>query len=406
MPTEQLTRKLPEASNEELQGLSPSAKKTGAGLLTSLTFQLVCLLTTVYLLFWSFYPWRPLAELDMPTWMVKFASNTAQMVRDSQAPIITMGTSLIGAPIGRLKRPNLYQEILSSAAGQNLPTDLISSPGAVMSDQAFIVHELFCHNKKPKLIILTFAARDFMDNEVADRIAITPTRRVVTFINKRQSFLPGALSWNAINDCVSNHILFADLLRRHWLKSLSILACHSSGHPMTLWDGARNMRYKNENGDAPQPAEASADNAVDEKGGASDRAKLIKLDLELYNKRYNPYNATRTDTQLNYLRDLLAECKQHGTRVLMVGMPVSPANNALLKPGVYTALNTRVLKIASSYGASVIDINALPNVQFSQADFNDTVHLTKDGSQRFVPVFTSCVLGSTTFKQAFPRVHQ
>lgn len=147
MPTEQLIRKLPEASTDELEGLLPPAKNKGAGLLTSLTLQLISLLAAIYLLFWSFYPWRPLAELDMPAWMVKFASNTAQMVRDSQAPIITMGTSLIGAPIGRLKRPNLYQEILSSAAGQTLPTDLISSPGAVMSDQAFIVHELFATTK-------------------------------------------------------------------------------------------------------------------------------------------------------------------------------------------------------------------------------------------------------------------
>lgn len=252
---------------------------------------------------------------------------------------------------------------------------------------------------------MTYAARDFMDNEVADRIAITPTRRVVTFINKRQSFLPGALSWNAINDCFSNHVLFADLLRRHWLRSLSVLACNSTGHPMTLWDGARIMRSKNDSSDAALPAEASADSALDEKNEAGERAKLIKLDLELYNKRYNPYNATRTNKQLSFLHDLLAECKQHGTRVLMVGMPVSPANNALLKPGIYTALDSKILKLASAYGAAVIDINTLPNMQFNQDDFNDTVHFTRAGSERFVPVFTSCVLGSATFKQAFPRVH-
>ncbi len=42
----------------------------------------------------------------------------------------------------------------------------------MMTDQAFIVHEIFAHNKRPTLIILTYAPRDFMDNEVGDRIAL------------------------------------------------------------------------------------------------------------------------------------------------------------------------------------------------------------------------------------------
>jgi hypothetical protein len=414
LPTEQLTKKLTGESHllaPGVQTLPQSPQRpAGEGIAKSIartacsfTCQLLSFLLATYLLLWTFYPWRPLAELDIPAWMVKFASDTAQMVRDSQAPIITLGTSLIGAPVGRLKRPNLYGEVLSAAAGKNLPADLLSSPGAIIADQAFIVHELFSHHKKPTLIILTYGARDFMDNEVADRISITPTRRVVSFINKRQSLLPGAMTWSAFSDCFSSHALFVDLVRRHWLKTLSVSACKVSGHPMTLWDGARMIRYRNEMAEQMPPVEATADDATEEQKEASERAKVLRLDLELYNRRYNPYNERRTTVQLHYLADLLDECQQHGVQVQMIGMPVSPANQRLLKPGRYEALDAKIRVLAARYNAGIIDINKMPGVKFEQDDFVDSVHLTESGSRHFIPIFAQCVLNSPSFRLAFPK---
>jgi len=369
----------------------------------SFTILLLGLLLATYCFFWAFYPWRPLAELDIPAWMVKFASNTAQTVRDTRAPLIIMGTSLIGAPVARLKRPDLYQDVLSQAWGHKLNTDLLSAPGAVMSDQAFIVHELFANGKKPALIVLTYSPRDFMDNEVADRILITPTRRVVSFINKRQSFLPASLSPAAINDCLANHTLFADLLRRHWLRSLCLQACVSTGHPLTLWDGARLSKYKSENADIAPPAEATSGAVTDEQKEAAERSKHIKMDLELYNRRYNPYNERRTKVQLQYLSDLLAECQLHHTAVLMVGMPLAPANRHLIKPGIYEQLDSKIRVIASRYNASLTDLNTLPGVTFSDDDFGDSVHLSKQGSQLFLPWFAKCILKSPSFSSAFAK---
>jgi hypothetical protein len=362
--------------------------------------QLSLVLLAVYMLCWSFYPWRPLAELDIPAWMVKFASDTAQLLQDTKAPVVTLGTSLIDAPIVQLNRPHLYQEALTAAGGQNLSTDVLAVPGSMMSDQAFIVHELFSNKRKPSLLILTYAPRDFMDNEVADRIASTPTRRVVNFINKRQLFWPTKMTISSFGDCLANHLLFADLLRRHWLRTLVLDACFRTGHPLTLWDSSRLSKNKNQIAEPAPPSEAT--------GGPRDaqNSKTLKLDLDLYNRRYNPYNERRTSTQLACLQELLDDCKRHSLPVQMIGMPISPANKKLLKPDLYESLKARIRAIAERYNAGCIDLNTVPGVAFDQSDFGDSVHLSKAGSSRFLPLYTQSILNSPSYTRAFPQAHR
>ena len=225
----------PEAADLTKLEASLSAAGSGPRLSSSFTIQLLTILAGLYVAVWFFYPWRPLAELDIPAWMLKYASNTAQIVQSTRAEVIILGSSLIDAPRGRLKRQNLYQEELNNGAKLSHTVDLSTVPGAMLSDQGFIVEELFANGKQPKFIVLTYAPREFMDNEVGDRLTSTPTRTVVNFINRRQSMLPRDFSLSACSDCFANHALFCDLVRRHVLKQSTTWICDLSGHPLTLW---------------------------------------------------------------------------------------------------------------------------------------------------------------------------
>ncbi|MBS2007856.1 MAG: hypothetical protein JST01_12495 [Cyanobacteria bacterium SZAS TMP-1] len=116
----------------------------------------------------------------------------------------------------------------------------------------------------------------------------------------------------------------------------------------------------------------------------------MALDLQVYQKRYNPFNEKRMNTQLQALDELLATCASHNIAVQLVGMPISPANKNILGPGIYELMDKKVRQIASKYGTQVDDINQMES--FEQTDFRDSVHLSKTGSLKFLPLFNSSVV--------------
>ena len=316
---------------------------------------------------------------------------------------------------------------ISKRAGLTLAASCMAVPGAIASDQDFILSELLAHHKKPSLVVYTYAPRDFMDNTVTGSITQTPTRRVLTFINRRASFFPKDLSPAALSLCYENHAAFVDLVRRHLQRLGRSFACKISGHPDSLWSAAQKLTYdkkdsKNSNDlvekgpkEPKEPKEKLAANKLD---GASNSdnadenplivAEALRKDLLLYEKRYNPINKKRSDEQYAHLEQLLKISAANNIRVSLVGMPLSPANLKLLKPGVYQSMQNRVSALATRYGASLTDFNqGSPEqvdhaAQFSQIEFLDSAHLSTSGARHFVPLFVDAVVRSQAFDKAFP----
>ncbi|MBS1999768.1 MAG: hypothetical protein JSS86_25785 [Cyanobacteria bacterium SZAS LIN-2] len=385
----QATALLSRAVESAAPSSAQKSAKPAHRFISSLTLQLLAMLAVLYIGIWNFYPWRPLAELDIPAWMLKYAANTAQIVAGSKAQVIILGSSLIDAPRGRLKRDQLYQEELSTAWHKPVSLDVSSVPGAMMSDQAFVVEKLVENGKKPELLVVTYAPREFMDNEVGDKLTSTPTRTVVTFINRRQSLLPRSLSAEAFAACAASHSQFCDLVRRHVLRQANQWICRVSGHPLTLWEASHgNFGGKSEGPTNQADAQSTDLNSPDSQGPAYE--KRLALDLQVYQKRYNPFNEKRMNTQLQALDELLATCASHNIAVQLVGMPISPANKNILGPGIYELMDKKVRQIASKYGTQVDDINQMES--FEQTDFRDSVHLSKTGSLKFLPLFNSSVV--------------
>lgn len=371
----------------------------------SFTVILALLLGTIYLSMWAFYPWRPLAELDVPGWIVDFADQVDLMMTRRNPPIVVLGSSLTLAAPRRLSRPAVYQEEISARAGRQLDLCCMAVPGAIASDQDFILNELLEHKKKPSLIVYTYAPRDFMDNTIEGKISTTPTRKVLTFINRRSSFLPKDLSPSAFSQCYDNHAAFLDMVHRHVLRLTRNYVCKISGHPESLWQASKQKQGPS------QPAAAAEDSNKNQAEGESAaknadedpafRARALVQDLELYNRRYNPQNPARIDEQYQHLEQLLAVSKAKGIKVELVGMPISPANKNLLKPEIYADMQKRLQALATKYGAGLYDLNSDAAVSFTQDEYLDSVHLSTAGAAHFVPIFAQHVVNSQNFRAAF-----
>ena len=413
----------------------PQANPKFSDSLHSFTVNLLALLICIYAALWLAYPWRPLAELDVPGWIVDFADQVDLMMTSRNPPVVILGSSLTLAAPRRLRKPDVYQEEISNKSGRHLDVSVMAVPGAIASDQDFILEELLSHHKKPSLLVYTYAARDFMDNTIEGKISSTPTRRVLTFINRRSSFLPANLSPGAISQCFDNHAAFLDLVRRHVLRCARSWACNLSGHPDTLWaaahqqsgttaearkesgamqdgtaiavDGKRNKDAAGAAGSVNAASGVDAAGAVDADEAPQVRHKALLEDLALYGRRYNPLNEKRATEQYEHLENLLRLARQNGIRVELLGMPLSPANLNLLQPGVYKQMKKRLTAMATEYGATIDDLNidkeGRPGQSsaFTQDDYLDSVHLSTPGARKFVPIFTDIVVGSSAFKAAF-----
>jgi len=109
--------------------------------------------------------------------------------------------------------------------------------------------------------------------------------------------------------------------------------------------------------------------------------------LKEYSYRYANLSADRMDLQFSYLADLLAICKQRKIRILLVNMPLTLLNRKLLPQHFYSSFSNRLSALASSNGSVFLDLGTCS--EFSDDDFEDTVHLNRAGAKKLAKVLVS-----------------
>lgn len=166
---------------------------------------LFLLLSTSYSVVFVFYPWRQLAELDVPLWLMQYAARVPEhLAGTKRKPVIILGSSLIIAPSQQLNdvkegpldsngqrekktKSTFYEQEIKTLTGLKLSIENLAIHSVMVTDQQLIVRQLIAGLKAPQPLIYTIAPRDFIDNVLGDD---TPTPRVFNFISHSQTFLP------------------------------------------------------------------------------------------------------------------------------------------------------------------------------------------------------------------------
>jgi hypothetical protein len=100
-----------------------------------------------------------------------------------------------------------------------------------------------------------------------------------------------------------------------------------------------------------------------------------------YISRYNPFKEKLFKLQTDYLDKFLTLAHLLGIKVLLVNMPLTPDNTALIPAGKYQLYLNTVEEMAKRSEAKFVDFN--DGKLFTHQFFNDPVHLNGYGSQRF-----------------------
>ena len=374
-----------------------------------------------YFAFWSLCPWRELAGIDVPTWIIEFAGRSADFATvEPRKDAAIFGTSLIAAVSSRLSSsaklsPSLVdtrdvgakfvanlEHSLKAKSKAPIKLAMAAVPGSMVSDQYFLLKEAVGQKRAPSLLILTLAPRDFIDNEVGLRLEETPLRRVLSFLSSNRHFFPPSLSAQGWQLCLESHRRFFSLIQKRVRRALVLWACAVLHREENLWSSQQRMlSNKNGQSDSGLPKAPAIDAANSNKSGQISekigQSNAFAEDLIVYRRRYLPLNRALYSMQCSYLDDLLILAKDQKIGVVVFLMPLSAENRQLLPNGWLKQFSLNCKNQVAQFGFDIYDLNeGAYESTFHRSDFVDSVHLSLSGAEKFYSIFVQKLLESPT----------
>lgn len=360
------------------------------------------------MLLFRFYPWSKLVAMDIPGGLTDFAIRSANNCFNEPAKdIALLGSSLILAPSQAINKTRLaksgeswldshlssdtYVQVLHEKHKLDVSVINVGVPGALVSDQADVVRALATTGRAPKLLVLTYGPRDFMDNILAVRADDTPVSRVFEAYTSR-NFSLAKLDADSVTQIAQHQVKFGQLLCLHLKRRFVAYACKALHRPTSLWQA--------QNDKARMNSLESNTNQIDPHQYDT-LEKRLQSDLLNYSQRYNPLNKKTYKTQMAAFDDALQTCKANRINTVIVSMPLTRENLALLKPEVRSDWQGRMLQFSSKYNVSLIDMNDDKHFIYQLSDFDDSVHLSKQGAYKFIDQLTAALSETKEFKAAF-----
>lgn len=265
-------------------------------------------------------------------------------------------------------KSDYFQNLLQKQLGLTLSVTNLGIASSIMSDQKALLETMVANGKKPRLVVLGIAPRDFLDNTfpVADE---TATRSFLKELNET-SLLPEALTPQAIADSATKiQHRYQKVFAFSKAKFLEV-ASNTSKHPVSTEFSETPSKEERQN-------------------------KLV--DLETYKKLYNPPNFEMLKEQSSSLRDFLLTAKQNGISVIIVNMPLTDQNIATLDRTALREYRKSIAYLATTYNAKLVDIGNCES--YSLSDFEDCCHLNSRGGKKLYNTIISTVAEDRMLKQ-------
>ncbi len=126
-------------------------------------------------------------------------------------------------------------------------------------------------------------------------------------------------------------------------------------------------------------------------GYAIDHYDSLKTSQQ-YMRSYNPINNRMVDEQFAFFDRMLDLTAKHGVDLLVVNMPLSRSNKAIIPPGFYPAYLNRLKDACARRNIQFVDYNSAD--WDGESNFIDTVHIRPEKSIAFVESLMKSVADS------------
>ena len=284
-------------------------------------------------------------------------------------------------------RSNYLEELLKQRFGQDISTFCFAIGGQMASDVYSIATNFVTKEFKPRTIIWGIAPRDLIDSAFSGAI----TSDTAVYMNKiagREIISDEHKSLVSFMDRSLCHLIFMyrekqDIvaLLKERLRDLQTKEVSTKN----VTPGRSKMLRELMN-----PRDGTmGDIAVGEWmiGANAEPSKTLKDNTREYMMRYNPFKQKTFLTQRTYFQKFLHDQQELGVKVILVNMPLTGINMALLPASTYELYIKTLKDSAAMYGAQIIDLNS--DSRFKQSDFFDTAHLNGLGSEKLIKLLST-----------------
>ncbi|HEY9788559.1 MAG TPA: hypothetical protein V6D17_24430 [Candidatus Obscuribacterales bacterium] len=278
-----------------------------------------------------------------------------------------------------------HVETLLFGAGGKKPQVLdLSTPGAFASDYEMIIDKMIAVGWKPPLVVLALAPRDFIDNtmKTQDNLMRYELRRVLGISELVHAESLGTAA-QLVNDWVAGNT--ATFLRdfRSDVRRIAMFIKKRGKRPsapshVVVEDipGAVQMPTLRTDDKGRMQITRSQLEGFYRGHPFGEKNKL--LDLNGYNNRYNPPNFKQFEQQAVCLDRLIGKATANGIKVVLVDMPLTEENRALLNPKLAQMYDELLSSSAQKYGLQLIRPQA--HEQYSSTtEFCDCCHMNAFG---------------------------
>jgi hypothetical protein len=276
-------------------------------------------------------------------------------------------------------RSNTIQHDLKTITHMDWKVLVGGLPGTMISDQLLISHALFLPQYKPKLIIVMFSPRDFIDN---NRSSVTDGEAFSFFSKHAFLGIDSALfSVDQKKDASVSQILSCKTMEKARIESNKLKAINIKYSdrisPLTLG----------------KPFELICPG---EKIICPGDRYLFYDSSEDYRKRYeNPYGKQFT-LQLRCLDSLFRYLRQQDIEVSAIELPLTNANHILLPETFWQFYKKRIREICHKHGVDYWDVESIWDNDIR--DYCDSVHLNAVGGLKL----TRSIVLATIYKFHLP----
>jgi hypothetical protein len=314
------------------------------------------------------------------------------MKQDKAPDVVLFGSSQMGSAMCASDAQHLFQVIdaLTHRRAATLEDEVLArtknkvsifslaSPGAMCSDALMASRALFSSKLTPRIVVLSLAPRDFIDNTMPYPAATEPYR----FYSQYTS--PGALLTSSYVDAMSWLQFGIDSLPFKKLGGYLQATVNYCGQPAGKKLTAAEIETEKSakaGGTAPMAAILGGSAVPNTWNVPANIPKDLWADnTREYKNRFRNPNTPVYACERKFYSQFLQDMRNRGVKVVVVGMPSLPMNRALLSPSFWQEFRSMLSSQCTEYGASFLDLT--DNPMFIKSDYLDTVHLNAWGGQK------------------------
>lgn len=289
-------------------------------------------------------------------------------------------------------RADYLEKLLSDAVHKPLQVWNASISASLVSDQYLIVRKYLSTGRRPKVVILSLAPREFLDNDRKNVEKTATYSLLADFTSLPELMQQTKDPWRLADAFLGVGWPYYKA-RGDYKNFCDAVISKTTGHPTTMHQAQmlqRGERLFNDDTAAIALNPDDVDHAVLEnvKPDYVQKPNTLK-DIGSYKRMYLPINHQQFATQTEYLGKLLALLKKEGIPTVVVDVPLVPENYALLPPAVLADYRRLLAEQCQEYGATLV--NPETKFKFEHNDYEDTVHMTASGGNKMFQAISDAI---------------